>query len=117
MHHTVPTSHLITQHHLKDRTSQRKGEENNGQKISINKIPINRSIDNKEDSQDTVIRTRYVQVIRKLDSIVRVSRPIHQPKSTISVQLQHKTSTFLVDPPVNQHTSQLVHKSNSTPSY
>ena len=45
--------------------SQRKGEENNGQKLSINKIPINRSSDNRDNGQETVIKTRYWRVIRK----------------------------------------------------
>ena len=70
MHHTVTTSHLIMQQHLKDRTIvKEKWEENSGQKISINKIPINRSSDNKEDSWNTVIRTRYRRVIRKVDRL------------------------------------------------
>ena len=49
--------------------SQRKEEENNGQKISINKIPINRPSNNKEDGWDIVIKTRYVRVIGKPDRL------------------------------------------------
>ena len=45
--------------------SQRKGEENNGHKLSINNILINRSSDDMEHDQDTVIKTRYRRVIRK----------------------------------------------------
>ena len=67
MHHKVTTCHLIMQQHLKDRTIVK---EISRQISIINKIPINRSSENKEDGQGTVIQTRYGRVIRKPDRLV-----------------------------------------------
>ena len=62
MHHTVTTSHLITQQHLKDRTIVEERGRKQWTKISINKVPNNRSNGNKENIQDIVIRTISTQL-------------------------------------------------------
>ena len=44
--------------------NQRKGEENIRHKLSVNKTPVRRSSDYKEDGQDNVIRTRYGRIVK-----------------------------------------------------
>ena len=44
--------------------NQRKGKENIGHKISVNKTPVRRSSDYKDDGQDNVIRTRYGKIVK-----------------------------------------------------
>ena len=69
MHHTVTTSHMFMEQDLKGRTIVKEKGKKIVDKISINKIPINRSSDNKKDGQDSVFRTRYGRVLKKLDGL------------------------------------------------
>ena len=71
MVHTLSIPHMITQQQKRNRTIvKEKDEENVGQKISVNKTPVSRSIDNTEKGQDGVIRTRYGRVVRKPNRLV-----------------------------------------------
>ena len=63
------TTHSHTTAYEEQDNTQRKGEGNSGQKINVNKKPVSRYSDNKDDGQDNVIRTRYRRVIRKLDRL------------------------------------------------
>ena len=78
-HHTTSISHYTNNalHSNNIRSDQVTASEGQGNrkikkivdKIYINKIPISRSSDNKEDGWDTVIKTRYGRVIRKPDRL------------------------------------------------
>ena len=106
--HSNNTTHDHTTPYEEEDNDQRKGEENIGQyigqNISVNKTPVRRSSDNKEDGQDNVIRTRYGRIIKKPD-ILAADQTTSQPKSAISMHLQHKTDTLSVNFPLNMLTS------------
>ena len=55
--------------HEEQDNSQQKDEEHVAQEISEIKTPASRSSDNREKGQDSVNKTRYGRVLRKLDRL------------------------------------------------
>ena len=62
-------THVYTTVHEEQGNHQERGEEHSEQKIIVNKSPANRHSDNKENGHNSIIRTRYGRVIRKLDRL------------------------------------------------
>ena len=61
-HGSNNTIHEHPTMHKEQENDQRKCEENNEQKISVNRTPGSRSIDNQEKGQSSVIRTKYGRI-------------------------------------------------------